>query len=193
LNGVKDFTACAQYMASPDSLLRDFVNDAEDERNSNTFIAAKAFSAGGVVVGASVNEIPELFQAASLTNAFLDVMGSMSNASLHLTEHEWDEFGDPRDKSSYSSIARYCPLMNVKRQGYPAMLLVGTVDDENVPFQHALSFGRKVRDNCDSGQAGILLNIEREGGHHLHGKSLEVSALEVSFILCQYSKWLKKE
>jgi len=154
-----------------------------------TYIVARAFSAGGIVVGASMNEHPGLFHAATLTNAFLDVMGSMSDSSLHLTEHEFDEFGDPRMKEACAWIKSYCPLTNVMTQSYPSMFLVGALDDKQVPATQAISFGRKIR-GCDPG-ANILLNIEEEGGHHLNLQRLQVGASEICFILGNYHSWLK--
>ena len=189
INAVKDFLACAQYLSSKDSILQECVNGEVDTNHQSTFIAAKAFSAGGVVVGASLNERPELFQVVSFRNAFIDVLGTMSNPSLYLTEHEWDEFGNPQDEAAKASISSYCPFTNVKRQRYPPILLVGAIDDESVPFYHAMMFGHKVRDFCDGDNTSVLINIQEEGGHHLHGRSLEVAALEVSHILGQFGRW----
>jgi len=154
-----------------------------------TFIAARAFSAGGIVVGASMNGNPGLFHAAALTNAFLDVMGSMADPSLYLTEHEFDEFGDPRNKQDCEWIKSYCPFTNVKKQSYPAMFLVGALDDKQVPASQAIEFGRKIR-YCDD-DANVLLNIEEEGGHNLSLQRLQVGATEVCFILGQYNSWLE--
>ena len=157
----------------------------------SNFLAAKAFSAGGVIVGAAVNRVPSLFNAISLTNPFLDVLNAMKDKNHHLTEHEWDEFGNPlNDSKAYSSIQNYCPFSNItSRNGlYPPMLIVGTRDDENVPYYHAVTFGMKGRHLIDSqgisrNKAPILLHIEQEGGHNLYGKRLQVSAIESSFLL----------
>ena len=143
-------------------------------------------------MGAAVNASPHNFQAVLLMNPFLDIMGAMSNPTLHLTQHEWDEFGNPLDDiHARSSISKYCPLMNVRNQYYPPMLLIGAIDDENVPFHHSLKFGSKVRNQCkssDSSSKRVLLNMEMDGGHHFHGKRLEVNTLKVSFSVRYYLK-----
>ena len=183
IQSVEDYTSCAQYLKSNDSILRPRYS------NEPTFTVARAFSAGGIVVGASINENPGLFHAATLTNAFLDVMGSMSDITLHLTEHEFDEFGDPRTEEACAWIKSYCPLTNVKTQSYPSMFVVGALDDNQVPATQAISFVRKIR-GCDPG-ANILLSIEEEGGHHLSLQRLQVGASEICFILGNYHSWLK--
>ncbi len=101
-------------------------------------LVAKAFSAGGGVdVGAAVNRRPDLFRGVVLTNAFLDVEATMQNQSLHLTQHEWEEYGNPlEDSLAAESIASYCPVANVNDDGsglLPKFLLVGTLDDRKVP------------------------------------------------------------
>ena len=185
INAVRDFIGCTKYLTTYTCS----EDNAMDGQIKNTFIAAKAFSAGGVIVGASLNAHPELFQTVTLRCPFLDVRGTMLDRSLYLTEHEWDEFGDPRGEVADASISSYCPLLNVRNQKYPPILIVGAIDDESVPFHNALSFGQKIRDHHQDSNGGVLLNIENEGGHHLHGKSLQVSALEVSHILGQYYKY----
>ena len=155
------------------------------------FLAAKAFSAGGLIVGAAVNRVPSLFDAISLTNPFLDVLTAMKDKNHYLTEHEWDEFGDPfNDARAMSSIHNYCPFSNIKSCNgvYPSMLIVGTKNDENVPYYHAVTFGMKVRhlreeQGSPLNTAPILLHIEQEGGHNLYGRRLQVSAIETSFLL----------
>lgn len=193
INAVRDFIACARYLSSEACILDNHPGEPMGKRRR--FIAAKGFSAGGVIVGAALNDSPELFQSVSLTNAFMDVMGTMSDPTLYLTEHEWDEFGNPIDDvEAKASISSYCPFTNVKRQSYPPMLLVGAVDDESVPYYHALAFGQKIRDHGTDDESyrennEVFINIEKDGGHHLHGRILQVAALEIAHILGQYFKW----
>lgn len=142
-------------------------------------LTAKAFSAGGVVVGAAVNQMPSLFGNVVITNGFLDVMTATADSTLPLTEHEWEEWGNPLvDQRARSTISHYCPVSNIKRQRYPRMLLIGTLDDENVPFWHPVSFAIKVRHNMTNREESPpLLHIETQGGHHLHGRRIHVGAL----------------
>jgi oligopeptidase B len=148
-------------------------------------LVAKAFSAGGVVVGAAVNRRPDLFCGVVLTNAFLDVEATMQNQSLHLTEHEWDEYGNPvEDSLAAESIAFYCPVLNVKDgdDALPKFLLIGTLDDKEVPVWNPVIYGKKIRQKT-GGKADVLLYIEGQGGHQLIGTRSHVAALEGTFII----------
>ena len=76
------------------------------------------------------------------------------------------------------------------------MLVVSTIDDENVPYNNGVRYVTKVRDMIktknesksvypteDEMDNDILLHIEKEGGHHLHGRKLDVCTLEACFLL----------
>jgi oligopeptidase B len=177
---IEDYIACAAALSGSLGIA--------DQQS----LTAKAFSAGGVIVTAAVNRHPSLFGSMVLTNPFLDVMTSMTNTELSLTEHEWDEWGDSvRDDNAARSISGYCPMSNIRSQEYPKMLLVGTMDDANVPFWHPLTFCFKIRKalsqytgaDLNGCSRQVLLHIEPSGGHHLHGTQLDVAAMEASFIM----------
>ena len=164
-NAVEDYLACAQSLV--------------DSMVEPTRLTAKAFSAGGVTVGAAINRSPTLFASAVFVNAFLDVTTSMYN-KMALTDHEYDEWGDPTvDKLAAETIAAICPFANRNandKEHFPSTLVVGTLDDANVPFWHALTYHAKL-----SGRH--LLYMLPQGGHHMHGASLDVAALTNSFII----------
>jgi oligopeptidase B len=170
---VEDYLACAEALNGyllPDKPVQ---------------LVAKGFSAGGVVVGAAVNRRSDLFCGVVLTNAFLDVEATMRNQSLHLTQHEWEEYGNPlEDPLAAESIASYCPVTNVNDDGcsLPRFLLVGTLDDREVPVWNPVVYGKKMRETT-GGKADILLYVERKGGHQLLGTRLHIAALEVAFII----------
>ena len=175
---IEDYIACAEALVGSLGI---------SDRQS---LIAKAFSAGGVTVAGAVNQRPSLFGGMVLINPFLDVTTSMTNAELALTEHEWDEWGDLfHDYKAARSISSYCPMSNVRPQAYPKMLLVGTMDDANVPFWHPLTFSIKIRKalrqymGVDDCFRRVLLHIEPSGGHHLHGTKLDLAAMEATFIV----------
>jgi oligopeptidase B len=149
-------------------------------------LAARAFSAGGVIAGAAVNRRPDLFSAAALTNPFLDVEATLKNESLHLTRHEWDEYGNPLDDAlAANTIASYCPVANANGgQHLPKFLLIGTMDDKEVPVWNPVVFGKKAREQARGRpDTDVLLYIVGQGGHRLVGARSHVAALEVAFIL----------
>lgn len=216
-NAVRDYLACAEAIHRGDlqaagSKHGDVLDDDDDEKR--VFLVGRAFSAGGVVVGAATNAAPHLFQAVSLTNPFLDVVGTMSSEGSYLTEHEWDEFGNPVDDPRAGvAIRGYCPFWNLGKgvgvgaggaYRYPPVFLVGTLDDENVPFWNPVCFGMKMRDvkrgrfveegrggEEEEEHSGVLLHVEEEGGHDLQGKQLDVAELETCFVLGRYARWKK--
>jgi protease II len=169
---IEDFEACAAY-----------VRDRWKGK-----VTAKGFSAAGVMMGAAVNQRPELFDNLVLTNPFLDVYATMTNPNLFLTAHEWDEFGNPlREPKMDQLLQSYCPIINVvsNTDEYPRCLLIGTLDDDNVPFWNPTIFAKKVRDQMtkNKDKDKIFLHIEEQGGHHLGQHRLQVSSMELAFIL----------
>lgn len=185
---IDDYIACAETLVGSLAV------------SEPLLLTGKAFSAGGVVVAAAVNRQPSLFGCVVLTNPFLDVITAMTDTKLALTEHEWTEWGDVvRDFKAKMAVSSYCPMTNVASQDYPKMLIVGTIDDKNVPYWHPLTFALKIRNALDAYETmatqtnpemcatdtkyGVLLDVEQSGGHHLHGTKLDVSSMETAFII----------
>ena len=199
-NAINDYIACANAISNKVIQIPNAPRDDNDQKEP-IFLASKSFSAGGLVVAASINRCNDenqgkLFQAASLVNPFLDVMETMSNDTSssgdYLVEHEHDEFGDPiNDDKAQSLIQSYCPVSNINEHiSYPPMFVVSTLDDENVPFHHGVVYTKTIRESMKIGNKdnqghhnNILLHVEEFGGHHLHGRRLDVCTLENCFLL----------
>ena len=170
---IDDYLACAQALSG------------ELKLTKPQKLTAKAFSAGGVVVGAAVNQRPDLFGSAVFTNAFLDVLKTMENDSLYLTEHEWDEYGNPTiDTIAAKAISSYCPVANASdvKEHKARLLIIAAFDDSQAPFWNAMIYGKKIRQNSRS-KGDVNLHIESHGGHHLQGSRLQVAAMEAAFII----------
>ena len=175
-NSIEDYLACARALKTSNILLSDdFIGGGS--------LTAKAFSAGGVTVGQAISQDPALFDKAVMTNAFFDLLATMLNPNLYLTEHEYEEFGYPQ--TSAKDIQALCPVSNVvPGASYPQFLIMGAMDDAQVPFHNALIMTAKLRECALEGREDrVLLHIESTGGHHLAGCRHEVSALESCFIL----------
>ena len=67
-------------------------------RSSSDRLAITGGSAGGLLMGAVLNERPELFHAAVADVPFVDVVSSMLDETLPLTIGEFDEWGNPKDE-----------------------------------------------------------------------------------------------
>jgi oligopeptidase B len=176
-NSIDDFLACTELLIA--------------DVTAPSLLTAKAFSAGGVVVGAALNERPELFGSAVFTNAFLDVSSSVDPLQP-FTEHEYEEWGNPRvDAAAALLIASYCPYSNLKpSSACPRVLVIGTLDDSHVPFWHAVAYAKKYQ-QLRRGDDALLFTVP-SGGHHLHGSRLEVASLETAFIVGNSVKARKK-
>ena len=144
-----------------------------------------------------MNRNPGLFDKVVLTNAFVDVSDTMNKPNLFLTEHEYDEYGNPSaDPSVEANIRSYCPIRNLDpqiqaRNTQTRFLLIGTLDDPNVPYWNASLYFRKLlegyysegRSVCEH-KDRIFLELQTHGGHHFAGANrIEILALENAFVL----------
>ncbi|KAL3937613.1 MAG: hypothetical protein SGBAC_007322 [Bacillariaceae sp.] len=183
VRGIEDFEACAKYLRN--RYHRGPLRSTAD----NGKLTAVTYSAGGILVGAAMNRHPALLDNAIMTNPFLDVYQTLKNPDLYLTQHEWDEFGSPLDsKESAALIQSYCPTTNLSSfmmiDDCPNTLVIGTMDDENVPFWNAVIYAKKLRE-CIHDKDRVHLHLESSGGHHLGERRVHVSALEMAFLIQQ--------
>lgn len=122
-------------------------------------------SAGGLLMGAVVNQAPELFKAAIVQVPFVDVMNTMIDDTLPLTTEEWVEWGNPRDdKKAWDYMYSYSPYENIKKQPYPNMLVEVSLWDSQVPYWEGAKFTAKVRE-MKTNDSIILLKTNMGAGH----------------------------
>ena len=144
-------------------------------------------SAGGLLLGAVVNQAPELFLGMVIQVGFLDSLTTNLDHSLPLTLGELTEFGDAKNnKEHFEYIRSYSPYHNIKKMNYPNLLLVTNIKDVRVLFDEPLKFTAKLR-QCKTDNNLLLLKCElKDAGHG--GKSgrdsaIEEIAFDYSFIL----------
>jgi oligopeptidase B len=143
-------------------------------------------SAGGLLVGAAINQAPALFAGAIAAVPFVDVLNTMSDTSLPLTPPEWPEWGNPlEDETAYDLIEGYSPYDQVKPQAYPAALITAGLTDPRVTYWEPAKWAAKLRDHQQA-EAPILLKTNMEAGHQGESgryDSLKETALEYAFAL----------
>jgi len=143
-------------------------------------------SAGGLLMGAVVNQSPELFLGIIMAVPFVDSLTTNLDHSLPLTVGEFDEFGNAKDKRDhFDYIYSYAPYNNIKKMDYPHMLITTSLSDNRVLFDEPAKFTAKLRDLKTDNNL-LLLKTEMNAGHG--GKSgrdgaIEEIAFDYAFIL----------
>ena len=147
-------------------------------------VVAHGGSAGGLLVGAALNQDPALFGGVIAAVPFVDVLNTMSDDTLPLTPPEWPEWGNPlTDKQAYQNIAAYSPYDNIETTNYPPCLITGGLTDPRVTYWEPAKWAAKLRDH-QTGDAPILLKINMDAGHQGESgryDSLKETALEFAF------------
>ena len=146
----------------------DFIDAAKfligEKYTSADRLVIQGGSAGGLLLGAVVNMSPETFKAAIAQVPFVDVMNTMLDASLPLTEGEWIEWGNPNEKEAYDYMIQYSPYDNIKAQNYPNMLIETSLNDSQVMYWEAAKYAAKLR-ATKTGDNIILLKTNMGAGH----------------------------
>ena len=148
-------------------------------------IFAMGGSAGGLLMGAVVNQAPELYQGVIAAVPFVDVVTTMLDASLPLTTNEYDEWGNPNDKVYYDYMLSYSPYDQVKKQAYPNMLVTTGLHDSQVQYFEPAKWVAKLREYKTDNNL-LLFKTDMEAGHGGASgrfKSLQDTALYYAFML----------
>lgn len=172
----------------------DFIDIArwlvDDRKLTNpNLLSCEGRSAGGLLIGASINEAPELFRAAVLGVPFVDVVPTMIDASIPLTAVEFEEWGCPNEIKYFQYMMEYNPITNVKKAVYPACLLTGGLHDPRVQFWEPAKFAAELRHSTIAqSDRPICCKIDMGAGHFSASdryKYLKEKAFDYAFILDQ--------
>jgi oligopeptidase B len=172
-NTFEDYIASAKYLI-------------ENKYTSKNKIIGMGGSAGGLLMGAAVNQAPELFLGIIMAVPFVDSLTTNLDHTLPLTVGEFDEFGNAKDKKDhFDYIYSYAPYNNIKKMDYPHMLITTSLSDNRVLFDEPAKFTAKLREYKTDNNL-LLLKTEMNAGHG--GKSgrdgaIEEIALDYAFAL----------
>ncbi|OGQ91834.1 MAG: prolyl endopeptidase [Deltaproteobacteria bacterium RIFOXYA12_FULL_58_15] len=169
-NVFDDFAACAEHLISAGY-------------TSTPKLAIGGGSNGGLLVGASVTQRPDLFGAAIAQVGVLDML------RFHKFTIGWawtDDYGSSDDPDGFKVLRAYSPLHNLKTgTHYPATLLVTADHDDRVVPSHSFKFAAAMQ-AAQSGDAPVLIRIETRAGHGAGkptSKQIEEVADSWSFLL----------
>ena len=162
-NTFEDYIAVAKYLI-------------EKKYTSKRKIIGMGGSAGGLLIGAVINQAPELFLGVIMAVPFLDSLTTNLDHSLPLTVGEFDEFGNAKDnKEHFDYIYSYAPYNNIRKMDYPHIFITTSLSDNRVLFDEPAKFTAKLRDYKTDNNL-LLLKTEMNAGHG--GKSGRDSAIE---------------
>lgn len=127
-------------------------------------LAIQGGSAGGLLIGAVLNQRPDLCQAAVLDVPFVDVINTMLDETLPLTVTEFEEWGNPKEKAAFDRMRRYCPYTNLAARDYPAILVKTSYHDSQVMYWEPAKYVAKLR-TLKTDKNPLLLKVNLDAGH----------------------------
>jgi oligopeptidase B len=171
-NTFTDFINCAQWLL-------------DNKYTSTKHLYINGGSAGGLLMGAVVNMRPDLWNGVIAAVPFVDVVTTMSDASIPLTTNEYDEWGNPANKESYDYMKSYSPYDNVEKKAYPNMLVTTGLHDSQVQYFEPAKWVAKLRAmKTDSSKLFLYTNMDAgHGGASGRFKPLKDKAREYAFFL----------
>jgi oligopeptidase B len=150
-NTFDDFIAAAEFLIS-------------EGYTSPAKLAILGGSAGGLLMGAVINQRPGLFRAVVAKVPFVDVLNTATDPTLPLTVIEYDEWGNSNEREYWEYIRSYSPYDNVKEQPYPHILATAGLNDPRVSYWEPAKWIARLRTLNTSGNM-LLLKTNMDAGH----------------------------
>jgi prolyl oligopeptidase len=163
-NVFDDFAACAKWLIT-------------NKYTSKEKLAISGGSNGGLLVGATITQHPELCAAA------ISAVGVYDMLRFHKFTIGWawaSEYGSSDNEAEFKNLLAYSPLHNVKKgTKYPAILFTtADHDDRVVPGPHSFKFVSTLQE-AQAGNAPILIRIDVKAGHGM-GKPTHKRIAEIA-------------
>jgi prolyl oligopeptidase len=166
----------AGMLANKQNVFDDFVAAAEylvrAGLTTPAQLAAKGRSNGGLLVGAVVNQRPDLFAAA---NAGVGVLDMLRYHRFGIAYAWAGDYGTADTPEGFRTLRAYSPVHNVKPGAhYPAVLVTTADHDDRVHPLHSFKYAAALQ-SAQAGDRPILIRIETRAGHGSGGVGTPMS------------------
>jgi prolyl oligopeptidase len=144
----------------------DFIGAAEylirEKYTQPSKLAISGGSNGGLLVGAALNQRPDLFGAA------LPAVGVMDMLRFHkfTIGRAWtSDYGSADNAEEFAALYKYSPLHNIKKgTKYPAVMVTTADHDDRVVPAHSFKYAATLQE-MHAGDTPVLIRIETKAGH----------------------------
>lgn len=150
-NSISDFISCSEYLI-------------DQKYCSAGKLVITSGSAGGIIIGAAINERPELYHSAIVSVPAVDLITYSLDKEDPSVKFHYSELGNPYIKEEFDYLYSYSPYHNIKKQNYPNVLITTGKNDARVNPDIPLKWALKLRDN-NTGPTKIIVNYEEYLGH----------------------------
>jgi prolyl oligopeptidase len=168
-NVFDDFIAAAEWLVA-------------NKYTSPSKLVAQGGSNGGLLVGAVINQRPDLFRVA------IPQVGVMDMLRFHKFTIGWNwiaDYGSSENAEEFKALYAYSPLHNIKAGAkYPATLITTADHDDRVVPAHSFKYAATLQ-KAASKDNPVLIRIETKSGHGASNvtKQIEATADIYAFIM----------
>ncbi|MFL0161265.1 prolyl oligopeptidase family serine peptidase [Aquirufa salirivi] len=168
----------------------DFIAGAEflirEKYTSSAYLAASGRSNGGLLVGAAINQRPDLFAAA------LPGVGVMDMLRFQKFTIGWNwvaDYGSSDNSEEFKALYAYSPLHNIKAMNYPATMVFTSDHDDRVVPAHSFKYAATLQEKNTSSNP-MIIRIDTNSGHGSSNtaKLIELTADSYAFALFHMGK-----
>ncbi len=148
-------------------------------------LAIQGGSNGGLLVGAVVNQRPDLFDAG---NAAVGVMDMLRFDRWTAGRYWVDDYGYPDREADFKALRAYSPFHNIgSGVDYPALMVTTADTDDRVVPGHSFKYTAALQ-AADLGDKPHLIRVETRAGHGA-GKPTDKAIEEGADVLSFLGKW----
>jgi prolyl oligopeptidase len=133
----------------------------DNKYTSRSKLAINGRSNGGLLIGASITEHPNMAKVAVATVGVLDML------RYHKFTIGWswaNDYGTSDDSIQFHNLIKFSPLHNVRDTAYMATLITTGDHDDRVVPAHSFKFAATLQEHL-KGNEPVLIRIDHNAGH----------------------------